>query len=135
MYIAHKAKSHIYIDKAMVDYDSAIRRKVEEYGLEEFEKGNHDCVMDHFTVENTRQAQEARRAASGGGGRGGGSSRHPPRSTQTHSYGSGRRACKAYNFSKDGCKDENCKDAHKCSKCGKPGHKESACWSTTDKKE
>ena len=52
LYIAHKATSRIYVDKALVEYDSAIRREVEDYGLEEFAKGNHDCVMDHFTVEN-----------------------------------------------------------------------------------
>ena len=72
LFIAHKAQSGIYIDKAMVDYDKAIRLLAEDYGLEEFAKGNHDCVMDHFKVENTRQAQEARRNAAARSSSGGG---------------------------------------------------------------
>ena len=120
-YIAQKARSRIYIDKAMVDYDAAVRELVDEHGLELFRKGNHECTMDHFSVENTRQAQEQRRAAaaalaqaSGGKQKGG--------------YGPGKAPCKAFNYGKEGCKDNHCRDAHKCAKCGRPSHKESDCW-------
>ena len=117
----------IFIDKAMVDYDAAVRELVGEHGLELFKKGNHECTMDHFSVENTRQAQEQRRAAaaalaqaSGGKQKGG--------------YGPGKAPCKAFNYGKDGCKDNHCRDAHKCSKCGRPSHKESDCWDNNNNK-
>ena len=130
MYIAQKARSRIYIDKAMVSYDDAIRKQVDKYGLEEFSKGNHDCTMDHFTVENTRRAQEERKAASEAS-RGGGGSKH-----RSSHYGTGKPACNAYNFGKEGCPYGNkCREAHKCSKCGRPSHKESECWGNGGKKQ
>ena len=130
MFVAQKAKSRIYVDEAMVAYDKAIRGLVDKHGLQLFAKGNHDCVMHHFAVENTKQARAQRAAAAasassgysagGSGNKGGG--------------GGGRRPCNHYNTS-EGCSYNPCSYAHKCSKCGKPGHNKSGCWGPNGKKE
>ena len=132
-FIAQKAKSRTYMDKAMADYDRAIRKIADRRGMSGFIR-DPDAAMDHFSVENTWAAYHQRTAEAGGqrsgGGGGGGPPRpnHHPGGGYQQGKGGGKAACSKHNFSQEGCRDRACRLAHKCSVCGKTSHKEPDCW-------
>lgn len=118
-YIACKAKSGTFIEKAHASYDRAVRRLAVDDGFQAFTAGNPDLALKYYSFEYMKKA--------GGGGVNSGAHGSPGRSKKLY-VKEGKKPCFAFN-KEEGCArdDRTCNFGHWCSRCGNKSHIRSKC--------
>ena len=97
--LAEKAEKDVFIDEALLAYDTSVKERAKEYGLKEFDTLKPSEIVKHLSYDGTKAGstkvsrKAVRQQASGSGNHGGGSS-------------SG--ACLKYNFASGGCVCSQC---------------------------
>ena len=113
-YLTLQAIPNTYTDSAFRVYDRDIRQLVQEKGLEEFKVGNQEVSLLHFNIANTKPIRDSRK---------------PFRSYNPvyRNLNKLRGYCYAYNYTRDGCSNPECRYDHKCINCHSKDHPQQSC--------
>ncbi len=119
-YMAGKAKSGIFLDKAHNLYDQSVRKLATSEGFNAFSAGNAEYSLKHYTYENMKKHAGSSGQRGAGGSYGGGGKNLFTRG--------GKKPCFSHN-KEGGCsRDERtCGYGHWCSRCGSRSHTRLSC--------
>lgn len=118
-YVASKAKSGQFTDKAHASYDLAIRKLAVDNGFDAFCAGNPELALQYYAFESMRGYTAK------GGSHG---AKASTSNTKQLFMKDGKKPCFAYN-KEEGCNrdEKTCNFGHWCSKCGGKSHIRANC--------